>query len=239
MPATRWRFLPQKLHRALRSAGSRTTSRVRSLSPSLPSLRRSWARTTHCSQTRHPRTGDQPPRCALVGPAERAHGLGSTLLDRALARRHVDDLVDPLVAKPEGTVASGDHRPRRPPPEPLNVAFDRGIDRFEHVLQLFGRGSASTLLLAGDALRSDATVPVDPRPGHLTSQHRDLVAQHEQFGVLGRCTSREQCKPPHHLAEHQIEQSQGHAPFIAARGLLRRTRSSAPTTDFLAPTRYS
>ena len=134
-----------------------------------------------------------------------------------------------------GTVASGDHRPRRPPPEPLNVASDRGIDHFEHFLQLFGRGSAFTLLLAGDALRSDATVPVDPRLGHLTSQHRDLVAQHEQFGVLGRCTSREQCKPPHHLAEHQIEQSQGHAPFIAARGLLRRTRSSAPTTDFLAP----
>jgi len=51
---------------------------------------------------------------------------------------------------------------RRPPPEPLNVAFDRGIDRFEHFLHLFGRGSTSTLPLAGDALRSDATEP--PRP---------------------------------------------------------------------------
>jgi hypothetical protein len=25
--------------------------------------------------------------------------------------------------------------------------------------------------------------PVDPRPGHLTAQHRDLVAQHQQLGI--------------------------------------------------------
>jgi hypothetical protein len=39
------------------------------------------------------------------------------------------------------------------------------------------------------------------------------------------------------LPEQQIEQSKGQAPIIAARWLPRRTRSSAPTTDFLAPTR--
>jgi hypothetical protein len=34
----------------------------------------------------------------------------------------------------------------------------------------------------------------------------------------------------------RIEQSKSHVPIIAARRLLWRTRSSAPTTDFLAPT---
>ena len=46
----------------------------------------------------------------------------------------------------------------------------------------------------------------------------------------------EQCEPPQHLAEQQIKQSQGQAAIIAARGSLRRTRSSAPTVDFLALT---
>jgi hypothetical protein len=59
--------------------------------------------------------------------------------------------------------------------------------------------------------------PVDPRPGHLASQHRDLVAQHEQLGVLCRRTPRQQRKPPQHLAEQQIEQSKSHVPIIAAR----------------------
>jgi hypothetical protein len=66
--------------------------------------------------------------------------------------------------------------------------------------------------------------PVEPRPGDLAAQHRDLVAQHRQR------------KPPQHLAEQQVEQSKGHVPIIAARQLFWRTRSSAPTTDFLPPT---
>jgi hypothetical protein len=78
--------------------------------------------------------------------------------------------------------------------------------------------------------------PSRPVAGHLASQHRDLVAQHERLGVLGRRTPRQRRKPPQHLAEQQIAQSKGHAPIIAARWLPRRTRSSAPTTEFLAPT---
>jgi hypothetical protein len=74
--------------------------------------------------------------------------------------------------------------------------------------------------------------PVDPWLGHLASQHRDLVAQHEQFGVLGCRTPRQQCEPPQHLADQQIEQSKGHAPIIAARWLPRRTCSSAPHDRF-------
>jgi hypothetical protein len=78
--------------------------------------------------------------------------------------------------------------------------------------------------------------PVDPRPGPLAAQHRDLVAQHQQLGVLCRRASGQQRKPAHHLAAEQIEQSQGHASIIVARWLGWRTCSSAPTTEFLAPT---
>jgi hypothetical protein len=49
--------------------------------------------------------------------------------------------------------------------------------------------------------------PVDLRPGDLASQHRDLVAQDEQFGILGCRTPRQQRKAPQHLAEQQIQQS--------------------------------
>ena len=84
-------------------------------------------------------------------------------------------------------------------------------------------------------LRGSVDAWVDPRPDDLASQHRDLMAQHQQLGVLGRRTPRQQHKPPQHLAAQQIEQSKGHAPIIATRQLLWRTRSSAPTTDFLAP----
>jgi hypothetical protein len=38
------------------------------------------------------------------------------------------------------------------------------------------------------------------------------VAQHQQLGVLGGRTSRQQHKPPQHLAEQQVEQSKSHAP---------------------------
>jgi hypothetical protein len=52
--------------------------------------------------------------------------------------------------------------------------------------------------------------------GTHTSQHRKLVAQHQQFGVLGRRTPRQQCKPAQHLTGKQVQQSQGDAPIIAA-----------------------
>jgi hypothetical protein len=84
-------------------------------------------------------------------------------------------------------------------------------------------------------LRGSVDAWVDPRPDDLASQHRDLMAQHQQLGVLGRRTPRQQHKPPQHLAAQQIEQSKGHAPIIATWQLLWRTRCSAPTTDLLAP----
>jgi hypothetical protein len=42
------------------------------------------------------------------------------------------------------------------------------------------------------------------------------VAQHQQLGILCRRAPHQQGKPPQHLAEQQIEQSQGHAPIIVA-----------------------
>jgi hypothetical protein len=74
-----------------------------------------------------------------------------------------------------------------------------------------------------------AVGPVDLRPGHRASQHRDLVAQDKQLGVLCRRAPRQQRKPLHHLAEQQIEQSQSHMPIIAARQHLWRTRSAPPS----------
>jgi hypothetical protein len=62
------------------------------------------------------------------------------------------------------------------------------------------------------------------------------VAQHHQLGVLCRRASGQQGKPPPHLAEQQLPQSNSHVPIIVARQRRWRTCSSAPTTDFLAPT---
>jgi hypothetical protein len=42
------------------------------------------------------------------------------------------------------------------------------------------------------------------------------MAQHQQLGVLCRRTPGQQCEPPQHLAEQQIEQSKSHVLIIAA-----------------------
>jgi hypothetical protein len=67
-------------------------------------------------------------------------------------------------------------------------------------------------------------------------QHHDLVAEHQQLGVLRRRTPCQQRQPPHHLAEHQVEQSQDHGPIIVAPCILERTCSSTHPTDFRVPT---
>src|SRR6266568_4689606 len=45
------------------------------------------------------------------------------------------------------------------------------------------------------------------------------MAQDQQLGVFGHRTSRQQCQPSQHLAEHEVQQSQGHPSIIAADGL--------------------
>jgi hypothetical protein len=41
------------------------------------------------------------------------------------------------------------------------------------------------------------------------------VAQYQQLSVLGCRTPRQQRKPPQHLVEHQVEQSQSHLLIVA------------------------
>jgi hypothetical protein len=48
----------------------------------------------------------------------------------------------------------------------------------------------------GQAGQHGSVGPVHPRPAHLAAQHGDLVAQHEQFGVLGGRAARQQRKHP-------------------------------------------
>jgi hypothetical protein len=62
--------------------------------------------------------------------------------------------------------------------------------------------------------------PVHPRPGHLAWQHRDLLPQHQQIGVLGCRTLCQQREPAQQPAEPAVEQSHGQAPIIAADGFL-------------------
>ena len=49
--------------------------------------------------------------------------------------------------------------------------------------------------------------PVQSGSGHLPAQHRNLVAQQQELGILGCRTSRQQRKQSQQLAEDQIEQS--------------------------------
>jgi hypothetical protein len=67
------------------------------------------------------------PVCDAVGGIRRrlgGGGLQARPCDREALIRIGDD--------PNGTVASGDHSNRRPPPEPLNAIGDARIDCFEH-----------------------------------------------------------------------------------------------------------
>jgi hypothetical protein len=53
---------------------------------------------------------------------------------------------------------------------------------------------------SGESGQDGPVGPVEPRSGHLTPQHRDLMAQHQQFDVLRSRAPRQQRQPPQHLA---------------------------------------
>ena len=56
--------------------------------------------------------------------------------------------------------------------------------------------------------------PVDPGQGRApigSAQHRDLMPQHEDLGVLGRVGPDEQHKPAQHASEHEVGESEGHS----------------------------
>jgi hypothetical protein len=52
----------------------------------------------------------------------------------------------------------------------------------------------------------DGTVwPGGTRPWDLSAQHRDLVSQHQNLGIVGGLSAGEQCEPAEELAQDQIE----------------------------------
>jgi hypothetical protein len=59
--------------------------------------------------------------------------------------------------------------------------------------------------------REDGPVwPGGVRSGDLSAHDRDLMAQHEDLGVLGRLPAGQQRKPADELTEAQVEQSERH-----------------------------
>jgi membrane associated rhomboid family serine protease len=62
----------------------------------------------------------------------------------------------------------------------------------------------------GQRCEYDAVWPGEVWPGDLPAQHRHLVSEHEELGVLGRLPAGQQCEPAEELAEDQVEQSQRH-----------------------------
>jgi hypothetical protein len=69
-------------------------------------------------------------RDLLAGPEPRRFGVVAIELDTrsARGRRAGTDPGGPPLGDRAGTVASGDHSNRRPPPEPLNAIGDARID---------------------------------------------------------------------------------------------------------------
>src|SRR6266516_1492133 len=62
----------------------------------------------------------------------------------------------------------------------------------------------------GQRRQHDAVWPGEVWPGDLPAQHRHLVSEDEELGVLGRPPACPQCEPAEELAEDQVEQSQRH-----------------------------
>ena len=56
--------------------------------------------------------------------------------------------------------------------------------------------------------------PIQLRLGILPLQHRHLLAQHQQLGVLGSCRAREQHHPASHADEEQVQNPYSHKPVM-------------------------
>ena len=67
---------------------------------------------------------------------------------------------------------------------------------------------------AGQGSEYRAVCPVQPGPGVLPPQHRDLVAQHQQLGILRRRRTRQQRHPASQAHEDQVEHPCCHKPPI-------------------------
>ena len=83
-----------------------------------------------------------------------------------------------------------------------------------------------------------AVCPVQLRPGVLPPQHGDLVAQHQQLGVLRRRRACQLRHPARQADEHQVKHPYRHKPAMlpAHDQQRRRTRRSAFYAPFWNPT---
>jgi len=83
--------------------------------------------------------------------------------------------------------------------------------------------------------------PVQLRPGVLPPQHRNLLTQHQQFGVLRRRKACEQRHPPGQANEYQVEHPHRHklAMLPPQDSCRRRTHRSATCVLFWESRRIS
>ena len=73
--------------------------------------------------------------------------------------------------------------------------------------------------------------PVGFGPGDLTPEHRDLMTEHHDLGVLGRLAAPQQ-HPPAEDPDHQVEQAKGHKPRSCRNQSIGPSRSSRACGEF-------
>jgi hypothetical protein len=118
--------------------------------------------------------------------------------------------------------------------------FDRcgAPEAFKHGVGPVSCGDAD---VAGSAARINAAkIARSAQSSHgpgFPSQHRDLVAQHQQFSVLGRGGAGEQHQPADHPGEDQIEQPQRPGSRSSSSHRVAHRRRPGARTGFWHPTR--
>jgi hypothetical protein len=68
--------------------------------------------------------------------------------------------------------------------------------------------------------------PVRLRPGDLTPEHRDLMAEHHDLRIPGRLAAAEQHQPAKDPDHDQVEQAKGHKPRSCRNRLIRPNHRS-------------
>jgi hypothetical protein len=85
----------------------------------------------------------------------------------------------------------------------------------------------------------DTVGRVEPGTVYLPTEHRDLMAQHEEFDVLGAVVAGELGQHPQHLTQQHVHQRHVHARQRDSRRIpdLGQSRTSTGQIGFVSPTR--
>jgi hypothetical protein len=78
----------------------------------------------------------------------------------------------------------------------------------------------------GQCCQDDTVGPVGLGPGDLTPEHRDLMTEHHDLGILGCLAAAEQRQPAEDPDRDQVEQAKGHKPRSMRNRLIRPIRRS-------------